>query len=39
MNLTKDMQDTYTENDKTSLKETEEYLNKWENIPYSYYKT
>lgn len=37
MNLTKDVQDAYTKHDKTSLKETEEHLNKWEDIPYSYY--
>lgn len=32
MNLTKEVQDAYTENYKTSLKEIKEYLNKWKKL-------
>ena len=33
MNLTKDMKDLYTENQKTLMKEIEEDTNKWKDIP------
>ena len=35
INLTKEVQDLYTENSKILMKETEEDTNKWKDIPYS----